>query len=197
MDHSRPTANLFHGSQKVNTCSSLASRKPEAVCSLSMTMDHSRPTAEFTVQAPPSPDAMDHSRPTAEFAVQAPPASDDRRLSLPHKCPTHETASFGSRRLRRHPDASRARFAHYVAAAVQDLMCVAPEGLSMIEYWAMLREVPEPHDLRLTARAGDLVELQKLVNRGVDGKSNRFGGAHHRAACTRNSACCVRTGTQP
>ena len=177
MDHSRPTANLFHGSQKVNTCSSLASRKPEAVGSLSMTMDHSRPTAEFTVQAPP--------------------ASDDSRLSLPHKCPAQETASFGSRRLRRHPDASRARFAHYVAAAVQDLMCVAPEGLSMVEYWAMLREVPEPHDLRLTARAGDLVELQKLVNRGVDGKSNRFGGAHHRAACTRNSACCVRTGTQP
>ena len=156
-----------------------------------MTMDHSRPTAESTVQAPPSPDATDHSRPPVEFTVQAPPASDD-------KCPTHETASFGSRRLRRHPDASRARFAHYVAAAVQDLMCVAPEGLSMVEYWAMLREVPEPHDLRLTARAGDLVELQKLVNRGVDGKSNRFGGAHHRAAaCTRNSACCVRTGTQP
>ena len=97
--------------------------------------------------------------------------------SMDHSRPTHETASlFGSRRLQRHPDASRARFASYVAAAVEDLLEVAPEGLAMKAYWSMLRAVPAPHDLRLTARAGDLVEMQKLVNRGVDVNAVDKGG---------------------
>jgi hypothetical protein len=96
---------------------------------------------------------------------------------MDHSRPTHETASlFGSRRLQRHPDASRARFASYVAAAVEDLLEVAPEGLAMKAYWSMLRAVPAPHDLRLTARAGDLVEMQKLVNRGVDVNAVDKGG---------------------